>query len=228
MAEIPSCAARVPFLHALSPAGQAELARAMRHRHVGRGQLLALSGDVVTQLTVVATGRLGLSQASAGGREQLLRTLGPGEFLGELALFTPAVYEGDLIALDASDVCQLPREAVQHILQTDPEAAVRLVETLAQRLAEAERRIGDLGLHDVLQRLAGALLDMADGPGPLAQGARIHRLAPWREIAARIGATPESLSRRLHVLEERGVIRQEHGRFVVILDPEQLRRLADR
>jgi len=200
----------------------------MRHRHVKRGQVLALTGDPISHLTVVAQGRLGLSQASSGGREQLIRTLGPGEFLGELALFASAAYEGDLVALAASDVCELPREAVQQALRSDPDAALRLLETLAQRLADAERRVGDLGLRDVGQRLAGVLVDAAAGGDPTADGLRVRLDGSWREIAAAIGTTPESLSRRLRALEDRGLIRAERGRSVVLLDLERLRQVADR
>jgi CRP/FNR family transcriptional regulator, anaerobic regulatory protein len=227
LTDIPSCAAGVPFLQTLPPASRAFLARSMRHRHVERGDILGLAGEPVEHLTVVAQGRLGLSLATSGGREQLLRTLGPGEFLGELALFAPATYDGDLVALKPSVVCQVPRDAVQDIVKTHPDAALRLVETLAHRLAQAERRIGDLGLHDVAQRLAGALLDAADESQVVTPGTRLRLAIPWRELAARIGTTPESLSRRLRALQETGAIRHEGGRSVVILDPERLRQLAD-
>jgi CRP/FNR family transcriptional regulator len=56
---------------------------------------------------------------------------------------------------------------------------------------------------------------------------RVRFAMPWREMAARIGTTPESLSRRLRALEVDGVIRQERARTVVILDADRLRQLAD-
>src|SRR5689334_1189310 len=105
MAETPSCAAGVTFFRALADDALAELGQSMRHRHVESGQVLALAGEPVEHLVVVAQGQLRLTQATSGGREQVLRTLGPGEFLGELALFSPVVYEGDLTAIEPSDVC---------------------------------------------------------------------------------------------------------------------------
>ena len=59
---------------------------------------------------------------------------------------------------------------------------------------------------------------------------------PWSEMAARLGTTPESLSRRLRALEEEGLIARPAGgeaelerdgsRRVVILDIERLEEIA--
>jgi CRP/FNR family transcriptional regulator len=224
---VPSCAAGVPFLRALPDEALEELGRSMRHRHVERGQPLALAGDPVEHLVVVARGRLKLAQATSGGREQVVRALGPGEFVGELALFAPAAHDGDLVALEPSEVCLVSRQAVQELLARHPDVAVRLVEALAQRLTQAERMIAALGLHDVGQRLAGELLQAAASGEPTKEGVRIRLAMPWREVAERIGTTPESLSRRLRALAEDGIIRQERARTVVILAPERLRELAE-
>jgi CRP/FNR family transcriptional regulator len=199
----------------------------MRHRRLERGELLALAGDPVEHLIVVARGRLKLTTSTTGGREQLLRTLDPGEFLGELALFTPSVHEGDLVAVVPSEVCLVSRQSVQDLLAQHHGAAVRLVEALAQRLARAERTIADLGLHDVGQRLAGLLLRMAERGEPAPDGVKLRLPVSWREIAAELGTTPESLSRRLGVLAGEGIIRQERARTVVILAPDRLRQLAE-
>src|SRR5690349_13601673 len=126
MADIPACAAGVPFLRALPDDALAELGRSMRHRHLEVGQILALAGEPIEHLVIVAQGRLKLTQATAGGREQVLRMLGPGELVGELALFSPTEHEGELTAIEPSDVCLVSRQAVQTLLRRYPDAAVRL------------------------------------------------------------------------------------------------------
>ncbi len=223
---IPGCVAGVPIFRVLPPTGLEELGTALRHRHYDRGEAVAVAGDPVEHLLVVARGRLKLVHSTAGGREQVVRTLEPGEFLGELALFTPVRHEGDLIALEATDVCLVPRQSVQALLRRHPEMAIRLVEVLAQRLAAAEQLIADLGLRDVTQRLASELLRESARGTPGLEGVRVRMPVPWAEVALRLGTTPESLSRRLRALVEEGVIRQESARTVVILSPERLLELA--
>jgi CRP/FNR family transcriptional regulator len=215
----------VPFLRVLPEPALRELGRAMRHRRFEKGELVALAGDPIEHLVVVARGRLKVVRSTAGGREQVVRTLGPGEFVGELGLFAPARHGGDLVAMQPTDACLVPRQAVQDLLGRFPEVAPRLVEALARRLAEAEQAIEDLGLRDVGQRLAAELLRAA-GDGPTGGGLRVRLPVPWVEVAARLGTTPESVSRRLGALADAGIIRQEGARTVFILAPERLRALA--
>ncbi len=225
MPNIPACAAGVPIFQALSAAGMEELGRAMHHRAFERGELVVSAGDPVTHLIVVASGRLKLVHTTSRGREQVVRQLGPGEFLGEMALFTEAHHEGDLIAMEETHACMIAREGVQAILRNHPAVAVAVVEALAWRLAEAERLIGDLGLRDVGQRLAAELLRLA---GPEAEDmVELQLPVPWAELAVQLGTTPESLSRRLKALVQQGLVEQVGSRTVRLLDLDRLRRVAD-
>ncbi len=228
MTSVPSCAAGVPIFRALPPEALDELGRSMRHRQCRRGECIAIAGEPVEALIVVAAGRLKLVHTSQAGREQVVRMLGLGDFLGELALFAPARHEGDLIAAEPTELCLVPRVAVQAIMRQHADVAVRLVEALAQRLADAERLIADLGLRDVGQRLAATLLRLVERPVAAGQtDGRVRVPAPWAEMALRLGTTPESLSRRLATLTDQGILRRERGRTIVILDIEHLRRLAE-
>ncbi len=227
MQGIPSCAAGVPIFQVLPPEALQELTRAMHHGQFAKGETLVAHGDPVEHLVVVARGRVKLVHTSPNGREQVVRTLGPGEFWGELALFTPARQEGDLVAVEETTACLVPRAAVQSLMKRYPEVARRLTEALAQRLAEAEQLIADLGLRDVGQRLAAELCRLA-GQGKLElEGTLIHLPVSWAELAVKLGTTPESLSRRLRALAEQGIIRHEEGsRDVLLLDRERLHRMA--
>jgi CRP/FNR family transcriptional regulator len=175
----------------------------------------------VSHLIVVASGLLKLVHTTSRGREQVVRHLGPGEFLGEMALFTQVQHEGDLIALAESTACLISREGIQAILRQHPAVALAVVEALAERLAEAEQLIADLGLRDVGQRLAAELLRLAEGE------ATVRLPVPWAEMAFRLGTTPESLSRRLRALVEQGLVEQEGSRTLRLMDLERLSRLAE-
>lgn len=227
MRSVPSCAANVPIFRVLPPEALLELTRAMRHGSFAKGETIMASGGPVERLVVVARGRVKLVHTSPAGREQIVRTLGPGEFWGELALFAPARQDGDLVAMEETIACLVPREAVQSLMRRYPEVALRLVEALAQRLAEAEQLIADLGLRDVGQRLAAELCRAADHGKLQLEGTLVRLPVSWAELAVKLGTTPESLSRRLKALVEQGIIRHEEGsRDVLILERERLRRIA--
>ncbi len=245
MSGLPSCAAGVPLFQVLPPEALDELAPSLRHHRFARGATIAQHGDPVEHLIVVANGRARLVHAAASGREQSVRMLEPGDFTGELGLFVPALQEGDLIALDETTACLVPRQAVQSLLARYPEVSRRLVESLAQRLAETEQLLVDVVLRDVGGRLAATLYRLgqqqaaataAAAPpaagtttGTAADDCLVVRLPySWAQLAVRLGTTPESLSRKLKFLAKQGLIEhQGNSREVVLLDPERLMTMAE-
>lgn len=193
----------------------------MHHEKLAPGQIILAAGHAVDDLIVVARGLLKLTRVSRSGREQVVRELGPGEFYGEMALFTPLVAEADLVAVSETDACLLRRDAVQKELAASPAMARALVEALAQRLAEAERTIGELALLDVGQRLASELLRLSGAGNGHNGPVTFHIPYSWAEMASRLATTPESLSRRLRRLVDDGVVTVA-GRTVTVHDVETL------
>lgn len=227
MQGVPTCAAGVPIFQVLPSEALLELTKTMRHGLFAKGQTIVADGSPVESLVVVARGQVKLVHVGPGGREQIVRTLGPGEFWGELALFAPMRQEGDLVAMEETIACLVPREAVQRLIERYPQLARRLVEALAQRLAEAEQLIADLGLRDVGQRLAAELMRAAKTGKVELAGTRVRLPVSWSELAVKLGTTPESLSRRLKALVDQGLVQHDEGsREVLILDRERLYRLA--
>ena len=232
------CVASVPIFSGLPHDTLLQLAAAVRHREFRRGALIASYSDPIDNLIVVASGRLRVVHTSPSGREQIVREVGPGEFLGELGLVAAARYDGDVIAADDTQACMLSKDAVRRAISSSPEASMRLIESLARRLARAEQVMGDLGARDVGQRLAAELVRAAQG-GCECSGRRESNAevlpGPWSEMAARLGTTPESLSRRLRTFEDEGLISRpapeaesdpDGARRVVIIDLERLREIS--
>lgn len=186
---------------------------------------MAAAGSTLDHLYVVAHGRLNVVHTTAGGRQQVVRSIGPGEFMGEMALFFESILEGDIVAVEETEACVLPKQAVQEVLR-NPEASLRLLEEMAKRLSAAEQLIADLGLRDVEQRLAAELVRLAAESPVDERGVTVTVPVPWARLAVKLGTTPETLSRRLGSLADRGLLRQLGGRTIAILDLEALRRIS--
>lgn len=251
MNDFRSCIHQVPIFQTLPEESILRLQRAMHHRKLSPGEVVISTGDPVNHMIVVAKGLLKLVKVGSSGREQVVRELGPGEFFGEMGLFTSMVAEADLVAVTETDACLLRRDAVESELASHPEVALRLVEALAKRLADAERTIGEIALMDVGQRLASELLRLCRaraeaiakspgryaGPGSGASSGEGHFHGDpgkeavtfelpysWAEMASRLATTPESLSRRLRSLVDDGIV-DVNGRTVTVRD---LRALEER
>lgn len=189
-AELPACALGVPIFRVLPDTGLLELGQLLHHRPVRRGEVIAQAGDPITDLIIVARGRLRAIQTSPSGREQTVRTLGPGDFVGELALFSPAHHASDLIAAGDGQVCLVPRAGIQSLMQRHPEVATALVAALAERLAAAAG--GDKTTIALTER--GPISPAASARRPKASDAGSSRWPPRGSLSSRTAAQSSSLT----------------------------------
>lgn len=122
----------VPLLAAMPLAARRRLEDAAALVEVPAGTWLMRAGDPSGAAYVVRRGRL-VVEVDA----RRIRELGPGEVLGELALLTGEPRSADVRARRDSTVVELPREAVDDVLDTDPAASRYVLAQVAERLRTA-------------------------------------------------------------------------------------------
>jgi CRP-like cAMP-binding protein len=87
--------------------------------------------------------------------------------------------------------------------------------------------VQDATFRDVPARLARVLLDLAARNGEAIEpGIRIESRLTQGELAGMVGASRETVNRALRGFEQRGLIRWEANR-ILIMQPEQLRARAE-
>ena len=128
---------RVPTLGLLGRAALRILAIGAETRHVHGGEVLFNAGDEAEGGFVVQTGRFQLSSSDDG--KDL--TVGPCTLLGEVALFAETKRPATAKALEPATVLIIPRPLFIRMLDSFPDAARKLRETLAGRLDQATREI---------------------------------------------------------------------------------------
>lgn len=77
------------------------------------------------------------------GENRLLRVLGKGELLGELALFRNAPRSATAVAAEAVTLMLIPANRLDHMLRTNPALAAAIIKDLASRMLAAEERARD-------------------------------------------------------------------------------------
>lgn len=211
-----SCVAIVPIFSALTPHEQDEIALITTERHFARGENIYRAGDQAKALYVIHEGRVKISRLSPTGKEQVIRVLGPGDFMGELSLFSPQPIADNSEALEASTMCMIEGGRLKGLMTKYPAIALKVLEELSRRLEHAENLIEDINLHSAERRLAQSLLRLADARGDV-------RLQMTKgDFASQIGMTQETLSRRLAAFQEQGLIRQTGQRRIQLLDRQAL------
>ena len=125
---------RVPTLNMLGRQALRILAIGAETRYVHGGEVLFTAGEDADGGYVIQEGRFNLS--SEDGRDIMV---GPCTLLGEVALFTETTRPTTATALEPSTVLRIPRPLFIKMLDSFPDAARTLRETLATRLDQSTR-----------------------------------------------------------------------------------------
>lgn len=107
------------------------------------GETIIKKGEGGDTAYVVIDGRAAVVRDKAGapnGRE-VMAEFGPGELFGELALLTSRARTATVVAQTDLDLMVLEREAFQRQLHERPDAALKMLELLANRMAVAAERM---------------------------------------------------------------------------------------
>jgi CRP-like cAMP-binding protein len=78
-----------------------------------------------------------------GAEDRVLRVLGKGDLLGELALFRNAPRSANAIAAGPVTLLLIPSNRLEHLVRSNPALAIALIKQLATRMLEAEDRARD-------------------------------------------------------------------------------------
>lgn len=196
------CVHQVPIFNHLSEEHLQLIAEKVVKKSLNKHDFLYQPGDKSNAIYILNHGAIKIFQISESGKEQLTRILKPGDFIGETGVFSlDTLFKDYAQAMIQALVCVIYQSDLQKIMQEYPEVSIRIIQELAQRLNQSEKQIINLSAQNVGTRLAMFLADLVQEE---------NRVTPLpmskKEIASYIGTTPETLSRKFKVLEEKGLI----------------------
>jgi CRP/FNR family cyclic AMP-dependent transcriptional regulator len=180
-----------------------------------RHAVIVTEGDESDSLYVILSGRVKVFLADESGKEVVLGTQGPGEYFGEMVL-DGAARSASVTTLERCRFVVIQQAKVRAFLREQPEFAVRMIEKLIRRVRVLTASVRDLSLMDVYGRVARLLLELAqERDGKLVVEERLTQ----QEVAARIGASREMVSRILKDLRLGGYIEVTRQRITICRIP---------
>ncbi len=216
-----SCLSAVPIFQGLNDAERLEIAGITLAKTYKKGEFIYQAGERGQTLYVLHQGQVKLSRLNVSGKEQVLRVLGPGEFFGELSLFSNQIHADSAQTLGEVTMCVLEGEALKALMTRMPLVAMKVMDSLSRRLEKADSLLEAVNLSSVGQRLATTLLELSEGKKtftlPMSKG----------DLASQLGMSQETLSRALTGMVEDGLIVMEGQRKIVIRDLEALKLYVD-
>jgi CRP/FNR family transcriptional regulator len=186
-----------------------ELTKLTSERNYEVGEYVFWEGDSGDYLYTVGEGRIKVSKLSSQGKEVIIAFFSPGEMFGEVALFEGRAYPASAQATTAAKVLAIRRQDILKLLTKHPQIALVIIGVLSGRLREAQRRLKDLALERVDQRLARVLLMLS---------AKLGETLPFtrQEIADMAGTTTETTIRFISRLKEGKIISSDRGKLVIL------------
>lgn len=218
---------RSEYFHGLGERTLEGIDRRMRTSTWAAGDLLYRAGESAETLYVVAEGRVKLSQATAAGVETVTDILVPGEMFGAMSTLGEPFHRQTASALVGCGTLRIGQEAFREVMVDHPTVGLRVVDDLATRLSRAESDIGGQSTASVEQRVAIALLRLADklGEDRGAQGLLLEVPLSRADLAGLARSTPESVSRVMSRWKKAGLI-DSGRRWTALKDRGRLEELA--
>jgi len=104
------------------------------------GEVIFRQGDVGNCMFIIQAGEVE-AVAEADGNELRLRTMGPNEFFGEMALFEKEVRTATIRATKPTRVLTIDKKNFLGGIHEDPSLAFRVVETMSHRIRDLTDRL---------------------------------------------------------------------------------------
>jgi len=196
------------FFEGISRASKEALSRFCLPAERAKQSVLFREGEPGEAMYLLARGRMSLHKLSRDGRETVIKVLKPGEVFAEVILFEKRFYPVTAVALTDILAFKLLRRDLLDLLRQE-DFRNDFIAMLLRKQRYLADKIQQLTSQDVEQRLRAFLREQYGEQEQIL--AEINK----KQLAAAIGATPETLSRLLQDLKRRKCLIWKQGTITI-------------
>jgi CRP/FNR family cyclic AMP-dependent transcriptional regulator len=172
-------------------------------RSYRKNTIILNEGEPGDSLFVLLQGQVKVYATDENGREITYGTIVAGDYFGEMSL-DGGPRSASIMTLDATLCSLVSRAAVQQHLAEEPGFAVSLVSQVIRRARSATETARQMALLDVYGRVIHTL-EGQQGPASIQSPVQLTQIT-HQQIASRVGASREMVSRLLKDLEKGGYV----------------------
>ena len=192
-----------------------------------KNSIVVLEHEIGSALYLVIEGKLKVFRANESGKEVILTILSKYDFFGEMSILDRTESSASVAALEDSDLFIIQRDIFFKLLNEHYEIASDLMKELVRRIRAADLKIKSLSINNAEGKVAAVILELARGIGKTNQDKmEIGRIPLQHDFANMAGTSRETVSRTLHELVKRGLIKL-NGSKLTILDYIRFRNLYE-
>ncbi len=187
-----------------------------------RGEVIKREEEKVDSFLYLRKGLVKLFKTDKRGKEQILSINKPGDFVNLLTIFSKDNYRYSIEAIEDTLVCDVNLEVLEHIITTNGDFAMRVLNRMSNISEEIIEKRFEMGQKQLKGRVATILLYFADD----IYHKNIFDLPiTRREIGELITMTTENTIRAFSEFKRDGLINIQN-KTISILDAERLKAIA--
>jgi CRP/FNR family transcriptional regulator len=180
------------------------------------GAILFIEGQMPRGAFVLCSGKVKLSTTSREGKVLILKTVESGEVIGLSAMIAGEAYEITAETLEPSLVNFVDGDGLLRLMERSGELGLRSAQAVSREFQYAYREIHELVLaRSSSGKLARLLLSWVTGVQKENREFRLQNPVTHEEMAQRIGASRETVTRLLSDLKKRDLIRLDGATLVI-------------
>ncbi|MBV8468188.1 MAG: Crp/Fnr family transcriptional regulator [Burkholderiales bacterium] len=204
---------QIPLFSGLSDQELEHIEASATAKTYAKGTIIIDEGDAGSSMFLLMQGRVKVFVSDSSGKEYVLAILGPGEYVGELALLDDEPRTASVETEEQSTFLVIVKEDFLTLLREHPPIMFKLLLNLARRSRQLTEAVKNLALKDVYSRVRLLLEDLAvEHDGQL----MVEEPMTQQAIADRVGSSREMVARIMKELVFGGYVRIENRRMIIL------------
>jgi CRP/FNR family transcriptional regulator, polysaccharide utilization system transcription regulator len=189
-----------------------------------KGEVLYKEGSRISGVFCLNNGVIKIYKTGSDGKEQIVAFASDGDITGYRSVLSnePACTTAEII--QDADICFIPAHIIFHLVKTNGDFALSLMQLTCKELNQANSFIKDIAQKTVRERLAESLLMLEEKFGTTSDG-NLNITLTREELANIVGTATESVIRLLSEFKNDGIISME-GKKIVLTNKLYLQKLS--
>lgn len=210
------CLRELPLFQGLAEPEFNSICPGIINKSVVKGEFLFRQGESDNSVYLIKSGKMKLIQITVDGKEKIVGIVGPGEVLGETALFQEQEAVFSAVAIETVKLCGFNRSNLEMVIKQNSDFAVKIISHLASKLNTTLQQVSESTGASVKEKLLRLFVRLANEYGEIARDVTIIEInITQEEIGNMIGASRVKISQVLKELKAAGVVGQ-HGKYYTI------------
>ncbi len=212
---------QVPFFSGLNKTELNKILAIAGIKKYASDQMVFAKEDLGNNFFVVKSGRIKIFTTVGADKKKTFAFLKKGDFFGEMSLLGCRTRSASAQAVEDSELFVISKKNFKRLILENPEFTLKVLHTLAERLSKCNKDIESMLFHNILGRLADAILELSKDK----HTSPVKMAIDQNELAQYLGTTRVPVCRAINTLKRSGVIDYHRGELI-ILNAARLRSIS--